>query len=479
MKKPTIATRHVVRPLGGILPFLALFLFLLSLPLSPAHHAASEPTLANQPLSEYRARRQRLVQQVPEGVIVIGGAFEQDFGEVGRFRQHNYFQYLTGVETPGSYLIIYPKGLDGIREMLFIPPRNPAAERWTGPKMGPGAEAEAAFGFEKVLPATEFKKTLARITASEKVVHTVIPRPNDTTRTRELMLVEDLKKLGTASATASGTSSGTSSGSVSTPASIEVRNVAAQINKLRQTKSDPEIAMIQKAIDATRAAHLALTRTLKPGVYEYELDADIMGSFLRNGAERASFPSIIGSGIYSTVLHYNNNRKKIESGDLVVVDIGAEYSYYAADITRTYPASGKFTPRQREIYDLVLAAQLRCEEVAKNGKVTLPALTQAAREVFKASPLRAKDANGEERTMDIFFIHSTSHWLGMDVHDVGNQGQVLSPGDVFTIEPGIYIPAEQLGVRIEDDYAITAAGLKKLSAAIPSKASEIEALLKK
>ncbi len=476
MKKPGNVIRHVVRPSGGILPILALLLFLLSLPLSPAHHAASEPTLANQPLSEYRARRQRLVQQVTEGVIVVGGAFEQDFGEVGRFRQHNYFQYLTGVETPGSYLIIYPKGLDGIREMLFIPPRNPAAERWTGPKMGPGAEAEAAFGFEKVLPATEFKKTLARITATEKVVHTVIPRANDTTRTRELMLVEDLKKLG---AGAAATDPRPPTPDPRPPAPIEVRNIAAQINKLRQTKSDPEIAMIQKAIDATRAAHLALARTLRPGVYEYELDADIMGSFLRNGAERASFPSIVGSGIYSTVLHYNNNRKKIESGDLVVVDIGAEYSYYAADITRTYPASGKFTPRQREIYDLVLAAQLRCEEVVKNGKATLPALTQAAREVFKASPLRAKDANGEERTMDVFFIHSTSHWLGMDVHDVGNQGQVLSPGDVFTIEPGIYIPAEQLGVRIEDDYAITPAGLKKLSAAIPSKASEIEALLKK
>ena len=261
---------------------------------------------------------------------------------------------------------------------------------------------------------------------------------------------------------------------------MDLRNVAPLINRLRQTKSDPEIAMIQKAIDATRAAHLSLARTLKPGVYEYELEADIIGSFVRHGAERASFPSIVGSGIYSTVLHYNNNRKKIDAGDLVVVDIGAEYSYYAADVTRTYPASGKFTTRQREIYDLVLAAQMRCEEIAKNGKVSLQSLTQAARAVFNASPLRAKDAAGVERTMDVFFIHSTSHWLGMDVHDVGIQGQMLSPGDVFTIEPGIYIPSEQLGVRIEDDYVITpAAGLKKLSSAIPSKPAEIEALLKK
>ena len=195
---------YVVPPSGGTRPILAVLVSLLLFASSLPIDASSEPTLANQPLTEYRARRQRLAQQVTEGVIVIGGAFEQDFGEVGRFRQNNYFQYLTGVETPGSYLIIYPKGLDGIREMLFIPPRNLASERWTGPKMGPGAEAEAAFGFERVLPATEFKQTLSRIAATEKVVHAIIPRAQDTTRTRELMLIEDLKKLGSGAAAGAG-----------------------------------------------------------------------------------------------------------------------------------------------------------------------------------------------------------------------------------------------------------------------------------
>jgi Xaa-Pro aminopeptidase len=432
--------------------------------------ATSEPTLANQPLSEYKARRARLMDQVKEGVIVIGGAYEADFGEVGRFRQNNYFQYLTGVETPGSYLILVPKGykeLDGARELLFIPPRNLSNERWTGPQIGPGNEAEASFGVERVLPATDFRKTLEKFVANEKLFYTVMPRAQDTTRARELMLVEQLRNLMTAN-TAGPTP----------PAVGEIKNIALQINKLRQTKSPSEIAMLQKAIDATGAAQAGVIRGLRPGVYEYEIEGDILGTFIRNGAERSSFPSIVGSGIYSTVLHYNQNRKKIESDELVVVDIGAEYSYYAADITRTYPSSGKFSPRQREIYELVLAAQKRCEQSVEPGKTTLGNLTQIAREFFKASNLRAKDAQGVERTMDYFFIHGTSHWLGMDVHDVGEM-RAVQAGDVFTIEPGIYITDEKLGVRIEDDYDITSSGLRKLSAAIPSAPAEVEQAMKK
>jgi Xaa-Pro aminopeptidase len=444
--------KRILRP-----TILLLTIFSLLAPVMPA----TEPLLAGQPLSEYKTRRQKLMEQSKEGVIVLGGAHESDFGEVGRFRQNNYFQYLTGVETPGAYLILAPKGVDGVREMLFIPPRNPRTERWTGVQMGPGAETEAAFGFEKVIAATEFKKTLERLATTEKIFYTITPRNGDTTRTRETMLASDVRALTT------------------NVAGAEVRNLAQVVTRLRQTKSAPELALLQKAIDATGVAHTKVAQNLRPGVYEYELEGEIMGAFIRAGAERASFPSIVGSGIYSTILHYSANRKKVDSGDLVVVDIGAEYSYYAADITRTYPASGKFTPRQREVYDLVLAAQRRCEEAIVPGQTTLGQLTKITRDVFQASPLRAKDETGTERTMDYFFIHSTSHWLGMDVHDVGDYQRPLQAGDVFTIEPGIYIQGEKLGVRIEDDYTITASGLRKMSGAIPSGATEIEALLKK
>jgi Xaa-Pro aminopeptidase len=421
--------------------------------------AAPEPLLANQPLGEYKARRQRLMEQIKDGVVVLGGAHESDFGEVGRFRQENYFQYLTGVETPGAAMVLAPKGLDGAREFLFIPLRNPAQEKWTGPQTGPGAEGEAAFGFERVLPTTEFPRVIKQLAATEKVFHTLTPRPSDTTRARERLFAEQLRALAGSGA--------------------ELKNVAGQIARLRQTKSAAEIAVLQKAIDATADAHASLARALRPGVFEYELEAEVMAAFLRNGAERASFPSIIGSGIYSTVLHYGRNRKRVDEGDLVVVDIGAEYSYYAADITRTYPASGRFTPRQREIYNLVLEAQRRTAEAVKPGRTLLYQLTDITRDVFAASPLRAKDERGAEQRMDHFFIHATSHYLGMDVHDVGDASRPLQPGDVITIEPGIYIPGEKLGVRIEDDYLVTADGVRKLSGHIPSDAAEVERLLAK
>jgi len=442
------------------IPLLVLVVLALCAISSTLHtSAAPEPLLANQPVSEYKARRQRLTEQLKDGVVVLGGAHESDFGEVGRFRQNNDFQYLTGVETPNAALVLVPKGVNGAKEFLFIPARNLGQERWTGPQIGPGAEAEAAFNFERVLPTSEFPKFIKQLAATEKIFHTLTVNPKDTTRARDHLFAGQLRAL--------------------VGEGADVRNVANQIARLRQTKSAPEVAMLQKAIDATGDAHAGVIRTLRPGLFEYEVDAEVMAAFLRNGAERASFPSIIGSGIYSTVLHYERNRKKIDDGDMVVVDIGAEYSYYAADITRTYPASGRFTPRQREIYNLVLEAQRRVAESVKPGKTMLFELTQTTHDIFANSPLRAKDEKGAEQKMDYFFIHSTSHYLGMDVHDVGDATRPLQPGDVITIEPGIYISSEKLGVRIEDDYLVTADGVRKLSANIPSDAAEVERLLAK
>lgn len=448
MKKITVIT---------FLSFIALTLF--SFNATQKTSAAPEPMLANQPLSEYKTRRQKLMEQIKDGVVVLGGAHESDFGEVGRFRQSNYFQYLTGVETPAAAVVLVPKGLNGVKEFLFIPARNLARERWTGPQIGPGTEAEAAFGFEKVLPSSEFPKFIKQLATTEKNFYTLTPSAKDTTEARDYLFANQLRELvGDAG---------------------ELKNVAMPIARLRQSKSPSELVLLQKAIDATGDAQRDVIRALKPGIFEYQIDAEVMAAFLRNGAERSSFPSIVGSGIFSTILHYERNRKQIENGDLVVVDIGAEYSYYAADITRTYPASGKFTPRQREIYNLVLEAQRKVAESVKPGKTLLYELTQRTHEIFDASPLRAKDENGNDQKMDHFFIHGTSHFLGMDVHDVGDATQPLRPGDVITIEPGIYIPGEKLGVRIEDDYLVTADGVRKLSANIPSDAAEIERLLEK
>jgi Xaa-Pro aminopeptidase len=428
--------------------------------------AADDDRLAGQPRSEYRARRQKLMEQIKDGVVVLIGAREDEFGEVGRFRQKNDFMYLTGVQTPGAFLMLIPAGLmpdRSAREVVFIPPRNRFQERWTGPQVGPGPEAEQKFGMQEVADASKFNDRLREVLSSPAFkpdagggkpaakIYTIIPGGSTAEIERETRFVETLRQAAPG---------------------VQVVSVSPYVAELRKVKSASEIALLQRAIDVTGEAQRDAARTIKPGAYEYEAQAALEAAFTRNGAERAGFPSIVGSGIYSTVLHYNENRKKIEAGDLVVVDIGAEYSYYTADVTRTYPASGKFTPRQREIYQLVLDAQRAAEKAFKPGRSTMMELNRVAIETIKASPLRDKQGG----TLEKYFIHGLGHWLGMDVHDVGNYSN-MPVGSVFTIEPGIYIPEEQLGVRIEDDYLVTETGLVKMSRKIPSEPDEIERLM--
>ncbi|HSE97525.1 MAG TPA: Xaa-Pro peptidase family protein [Blastocatellia bacterium] len=430
--------------------------------------AGSDDALAGQPKADYRARRQNLLRQIKDGIVVLVGAREEDFGEVGRFRQKNDFMYLTGVDVPASYLMLVPGGViegKAAQETIFLPPRNPAAERWTGPKIGPGPEAQQRFGFEEVASSEKFQERLREILNSPpfKVapsaakpparLYTVVPRGSTAPLTRENLFIETIRR--------------------SSP-HVQVADISPILAEMRLVKSPAELALLQKAIDITGEAQRDTAATIRPGVFEYEVQAALEYAFARNGAERPGFPSIVGSGFYSTVLHYNENRKKIETGDLVVVDIGAEYSYYTADITRTYPASGKFTERQRQIYQLVLDAQRAAEAAFKPGQSTIGSLNRAAIQVMKASPLRDKAGN----TLERYFIHGLGHWLGMDVHDVGEYGKPIPAGAVFTIEPGIYIPDEKLGVRIEDDYLATEKGLVKLSSKIPSEPDAVEQMMK-
>ena len=246
---------------------------------------------------------------------------------------------------------------------------------------------------------------------------------------------------------------------------------------MRKVKSEAEAAMLRRAISVTADAQREVIRLIGPGIPEYRLEGAILGAFVAGGGSRAGFPSIVGSGPNSTVLHYNKNDRTLQDGDLVVVDIGGEYKGYTADITRTYPANGRFTPRQREVYQLVLDAQSAAVADFKPGVSTIAALNRKVREFFQKSPLRAKDEKGETFSMDHFFIHGLGHHLGLDVHDVGDVTRPLGPGEVFTIEPGLYIPGESLGVRIEDDYRVTQDGLEKLSKDIPVDPDEIERLI--
>src|SRR5215831_18028068 len=429
----------------------------------PASASSDGSELAHQPRSEYQARRHRLMEQLKDGIVVLIGAQEDEFGEVGRFRQKNDFMYLTGCETPSAYLMLVPAGLIPDRpaeETLFLPPRNMFQEKWTGPQAGPGPEAESLFGIQSVvsseefygrllsvLMGTPFKPQGRRFQASNKL-YTLVPQGSAASITREAQFVDLIHQVAP---------------------HVSVASITPVLGEMRKVKSAAEAQLLQTAVDITAEAHHDAALAIKPGVYEHKVQAVVEDAFTRNGSERPGYPSIIGSGINSTVLHYNENHKKIDPGDLVVVDVGAEYSYYTADLTRTYPASGKFTDRQREVYQLVLDAQKAAEKAYKPD-VTIADLQRAAVEVMKASPVKDKQGN----TLEKYFIHGLGHWLGMDVHDIGDYSKPIPVGAVFTIEPGIYIPDEKLGVRIEDDYMATDTGLIKLSAKIPSEAADVE-----
>jgi Xaa-Pro aminopeptidase len=464
------------------LQFLSLFLFSLVLSQNVmsvhAQDYYDEPgvRLLNQPIGEYKARREKVLNEIKDGVLVILGNVEEDAGIEERYRQNNWMAYLTGVRTPGAAVMLVPQGLpslNGAREIVFIPSRNLMSERWTGVQMGPGDEAARAFGVDRVLSYRDDLmaklKEAAGLPAfkdaegvSRMKLYTVAAVEPRNGYVREYKFIEKVRQELPTVELSSG-----------------ARSIGRLIGEMRKFKSPAEIALLQRAIDITGEAQRDIAMNLKPGVYEYEIQAILEAAFMRNGAERPGFPSIVGSGIYSTILHYSENRKKIDSGDLVVCDIGAEYSLYTADITRTFPANGKFTARQREIYQLVLDAQAAAASYYKPGMDSSD-LHQFVVAMFRKSPLRARDVDGKEYTMDHFFIHSLGHFLGMDVHDTGDYEKAMRPGEVFTIEPGIYIQTEKLGVRIEDDYVIMPDGsVRKLSASIPSSPDEIEKLMAK
>jgi Xaa-Pro aminopeptidase len=254
---------------------------------------------------------------------------------------------------------------------------------------------------------------------------------------------------------------------------VEPAPLAPIMARLRLVKDADELRRLQRAIDITVAAHEEVWRLAEPGMHEYEFEAAAEYVFRAHGAERVGFPSIVGSGPNTTVLHYDRNRRRTEPGDLVVVDIGAEFGYFSADITRTFPVSGTFTPRQRSLYELVLGAQQAALDRVRPG-VTMAELNRVARDHIE----RASGELCGAESCNRYFIHGLSHWLGMDVHDVGEYGTVLAPGMVLTVEPGLYLPEESLGIRIEDDVLVTEDGYRLLSGALPRDPEAVERVMR-
>jgi Xaa-Pro aminopeptidase len=418
-----------------------------------------ENLLFGQTRQEFASRRDAVRAAAGYGIVLVRGEVELDDIERVRFRTDNDIMYLTGVEAPSAYLVLLPPGdPSGKREILYLPDQPESARQWVDPIPGPGAATEKATGIASVRDVRNMWKDLQPSIEQGKTLYLDGPFENSAKFSPLGMVADKVRSINP---------------------KIDIQATAGQmIHPLRWRKSPGEIANLRGAIAATGQAERNAAKLISPNMTEIAVEGTIIDAFRRGGAPREGFPSIVGSGPNSTVLHHFAGDRRMKAGETVVVDIGAEYNYYSADITRTFPCGGKFTPRQRELYQLVLDTQSACHKYVKPGKTTLGELHRYAVDFLRKSPLRAKDEAGNSRTMDTFFVHGLGHWLGMDVHDVGGSSMVLEPGVVFTIEPGVYVRSEGIGIRIEDDYLVTANGVEKLSAAIPCEVPQVEAMMR-
>jgi Xaa-Pro aminopeptidase len=388
---------------------------------------------------EYRARRAD-VRKSLDGVMVLFGANEPDDLHVSFFQDSN-FLYLSGWREPGAVMMLTKN-----EEILLLPERNARTEIFTGRKLGAeDKDAPERTGFDKVLPHSAIETTFLRLLENSNLLYTVDGDP----RSHKLAQLAPFH---------------------------ETSPAGRVIARKRMMKSPAELELITKATDATVAAHLAAWKKMKPGAYEYQIAAEMTDVYFEHGCERSAYAPIVGSGPNSTVLHYMANRRRMDAGEVVVMDVGAECSDYASDVTRTVPANGKFSARQREIYEVVLGAQKAAIAAVKPGMKMRgdDSLQQIA---FDYINTHGKDLHGEP--LGKYFTHGLSHHVGLDVHDPNDPTATLKAGMVITIEPGIYIPEENIGVRIEDTVLVTEDGVKNLSAALPREVNEIEKLVSK
>jgi Xaa-Pro aminopeptidase len=417
-------------------------------------------SLEKQPASVYRARRVALGTKLHGGVAVLFAAEEAQL-DLMPYRQDEDFYYLTGWNEPGAALMIVGEAPQAAkdqayREVLFLPTRDLHMELYTGVKLGadtPGAAQTA--GVDAVESLTELPAELNRLWRP------IWGQP-DSAQARAL--------------------AGFTRATLGTAATTTVRDALPLIAQLRVVKDAGEIDLLQKASGASIAGQRAMMKAVKPGVTERALAGKMWAAWMEGGCERASYAPIVGSGINSTVLHYSENTRTLEDGDILLVDAACEYSMYASDITRTVPVNGHFTARQREIYNIVLGAQQAAIDAFVAGKSKIndrdrkdpDSLDTAA---FNYINTHGKDLHGQP--LGKYWLHGLGHMVGIDVHDPADYPAVLKPGMVFTIEPGVYIPEEKIGVRLECVFLVGADGkLIDLTAALPHTADDVEAAMR-
>ena len=428
----------------------------------------------------YRARRDAVLKSMRDhaggGVALVPTAPEvpRNRDSLFPFRHDSYFYYLSGFPEPEAVVALIA-GPEGDRHVLFCRDKNEEREVWDGFRYGPDA-AKEIFGFDEAHSIAEMRSLLPDIAADRPALFTPLGLFGDWDRkiTDLLNEVRDRVRTGVA-------------------APDEVVDVRGTIDTMRLRKDTHELALMRRAASISAAAHRRAMAAAQPGWYEYQVEAELLHEFMREGAQSVAYSSIVGSGPNACVLHYRDNNRQMMDGDLILIDAGCEYQGYASDITRTFPVNGRFTGPQKQIYELVLAAQLACIEAVRPGaefhdyhKVAERVLAQGFIDLGLCRG--SLDEVLETGAYKQFYMHRAGHWLGMDVHDAGlyqvkGASQKLRPGMVLTVEPGTYIrPADNvpeafwnIGVRIEDDVMVTATGHENFTAATPKTVAEVEA----
>jgi Xaa-Pro aminopeptidase len=416
-----------------------------------------------EPNSAYAERRAKLAAQVDCPIILWGLTGHEESAQTYIFAQEENFYYLTGHNEEGAGLVILPAKSPGAdasnspREILFLPAKNPQKEKWNGVRLSPSDPGiEARTGFATVRPFAEMRAEVESLAKTYNSFYTILPYEKELGGyPHEKEVVDWLQQVAPA---------------------VKLKDVRQQITALRQIKSPGEIAFLQRAIDLSLDAHLEAMRMMRPGLYEYQVAAKMVELHQMGGSEAEGYAPIVGAGPNSTALHYDKLSRKIENGDIVVLDVGAQYAGYSSDITRTLPANGKFTPRQLEIYNIVLGAQNAAIAAIKPG---MDLCQRGGKSLHKISydyiNSHGKDLHGH--SLGQYYIHGLGHHIGLNVHDPGEYCKPLEPGMVITMEPGIYIPEENLGVRIEDDVLVTETGSRLLSERLPRDPAEIEKIM--
>jgi Xaa-Pro aminopeptidase len=435
-------------------------------------------------MKPYSDRRARLLAQMEAGsVAVIGTAPEatRNADTEYPYRHDSSFYYLTGFAEPEAVLVLLaPRGNATAQSILFCREKHLESEIWDGYRYGPDA-ARAAFGFDAAHPIGALDEHMVRHLSNASALYAPLARGGEE---QQRCWFEGVRRLARGGTTAPPV----------------LRDLPPLVDEMRLFKDEHESAIMLRAGEISAGAHARAMRFARPGAFEYELEAELLHEFRRHGAQFPAYTPIVASGPNACVLHYNANNRRTQDGDLVLIDAGCELDGYASDITRTFPVNGRFSPAQRELYELVLAAQQAAFDAIRPGRKYHDA-HDAAVQVLAQGMLDFGLLQGTlddvlaEKKYTQFYMHGTGHWIGMDVHDVGlyrdveredKPSRLLQAGMAMTVEPGIYVrPAEgvpekywNIGIRIEDDVIVTDGGFQLLTGGAPKTVAEIEALMK-